>query len=455
MAQSLTEKKLAATKIHATNIKDPVMLVIILFSILVFFLPRERLFIPFIVAASFIPADQRIILVGLDFTVLRILIIIGAMRVFFYKKRKPTKWCKFDFLIIAWAMYSAFIYIMQWGDMRAVIYRSGVLLDAIGLYWLFRYNIRSWDDVFLALKTFAICAVIMSFFVIQEWTTGYNLFSVLGRVSTQIRGGRFRCQASFPHPIIMGLYWAVLFPLFMGMTRIVKHNKTLYKLAAAACIISIAASNSSTPIVGLFVVCMLLFLYRWRYKVKFGLKLTFAMLIILHLIKRIKSGKPLWHLMLNLDFTGKSYAWHRYNLLDQFIKRFDEWWLLGTRSTAHWTPWGHLADVTNQYVGEGVNSGLLGLVLFLAVLMSAFWCLVRYFQNSSMASETRLFAWYMWISLIGHIAAFFAVSYFGQITMLWYLQLAIIGFIYEKQLLTKINSLDQAKIIAKNNNKKI
>ena len=443
--QSLFEQKLEAQKIRATNIKNPIILVTILFSILVFFLPRDRLFIPFIVAACFIPTDQRIILYGLDFTVLRILIIVAMARIFFYKKRKPTMWCRFDFIIIWWALSSSVVYIMLWGTLAAVTRKCGNLLDVLGIYWLFRYNIRSWDDIFLALKTLAVCSVVMTFFVIPEWATGKNPFSILGRVTTPIRGGKFRCQASFPHPIIMGLYWTALFPLFIGMAKIIKRDKVLYVLAAVGCVVSIMASNSSTTIGGLLIVSILLFSYGWRYKVKLGVVITFATLIALHLIMNIRSGMPIWHLLARLNITGKSVAWHRFNLFDQFVRRFDEWWLLGMKSTAHWDPWGRLSDVTNQYVFEGVRGGLLGLVLFLTVLANTFWCLVRHFQTSNIASKEQLLAWYIWVSFMGYLAAFFAVSYFGQISVLWYFQLAITGFIYRKQLSTGINSSNQVK----------
>ena len=99
-------------------------------------------------------------------------------------------WCRFDFIIIWWALSSSVVYIMLWGTLAAVTRKCGNLLDVLGIYWLFRYNIRSWDDIFLALKTLAVCSVVMTFFVIPEWATGKNPFSILGRVTIPIRGGK-------------------------------------------------------------------------------------------------------------------------------------------------------------------------------------------------------------------------------------------------------------------------
>ena len=134
------------------------------------------------------------------------------------------KWNRFDKLVLAWVISGAIVYILQWRDMRALIYKSGVLFDFIGLYWLFRISVICWDDIVSAAKIFAVCSVVLAIFVGIEWVTGQNPFEMLGRVTTRVREGRYRCQASFPHSIMLGLFWATLVPLFIGFAPQDKHN---------------------------------------------------------------------------------------------------------------------------------------------------------------------------------------------------------------------------------------
>jgi hypothetical protein len=59
------------------------------------------------------------------------------------------------------------------------------------------------------------------------------------------------------------------------------------------------------------------------------------------------------------------------------VAHFNEWWLLGTDYTAHWMPTGldinpDSADITNQFIAEGVQGGLLTMALFIVLLVQAF-----------------------------------------------------------------------------------
>jgi hypothetical protein len=134
---------------------------------------------------------------------------------------------------------------------------------------------------------------------------------------------------------------------------------------------------------------------------------------------------PVWHLIARIDLVGGSTGWHRYQLIDRSIKRFGEWWLLGTDSTAHW---GHITtDITNQYVLEGVSGGIVTLVLFVAMIVFAYkgvGTLCRIYRRSH---PRLILSWAFGVSLLAHTMMFMAVSYFGQIIVVWYLLLAMIA----------------------------
>lgn len=404
-------------------INQSTIIIAIFLTIVTFVIPRKYFMVPFIVCACFIPADQRVIIFDLDFTPLRILVAVGMFRLWIRGEITKIRWNKFDKIILLWASVGAVIYVLQWQDLRSLIYKCGVLFDILGLYWLFRQNTRSWADIHFMFAAFALCALIMLPLVLLEWTTGKNLFSILGEVGTEVRpSGSYRCQASFPHSIIMGLFWANLVPIFfvLGVTN--RSSKSFYWLACAANVLMVIATNSSTPIVTLMTITLLLILYRYRSYGRQIAYILFGIAVILHLVMKA----PVWHLPSRMNVVGGSTGYHRYKLIDNAIEYFHEWALLGTRSTVHWG-WAQ-KDITNQYIFEAVTGGLITLLIFLVLMFQA----VTIMSNYSMHGATLNQRWLCWgicVSILGHCISFLGVSYFGQIRMLLFLTFSVVGFV--------------------------
>ncbi|MBP7051866.1 MAG: hypothetical protein KBE65_12700 [Phycisphaerae bacterium] len=399
------------------------LFITVVLSILTLAVPRRYALLPYVIGACWVPADQRIMVGELDFQVIRVLVVMGILRLWLRSETVRIRWNRFDKLFLAWVLVGDLIYVLQWMSMGALIFKCGQTFTALGLYWVFRQITRSWADQRMACVALGVCAVAMAPFVALEWVTGSNPFGALGRVTTLLREGNFRAQATFPHAIMMGLFWATLVPLFVGFSK--QGHKTLFWLAIGACAFMIFGSNSSTPILTLAAVVGLLLCYRWRRNAG---KAAWAALILafaLHLVMKA----PVWHLLARVSVVSGSTGWHRYYLVDSAIRHFSEWMLLGTRDTAHWGM--GLQDVTNQYVLEGVRGGLITLVLFCAILIVAGRALVRLSLHPRDKRESYL-AWCCFVCLIGHCVSFLGVSYFGQIMLIWYFLLALVGYCYDR-----------------------
>ncbi|MFC1781152.1 hypothetical protein ACFLZ8_02685 [Planctomycetota bacterium] len=402
--------------IYQTTILATFILAVLLLTV-----SKKYFLLPFILAACFIPADQRVLIFDLDFTPLRILVVIGFLRIAFRVEQLTFKWNNFDKLVIAWGVCGAIIYVIQWSNMRALIFKCGVLFDIIGLYWLSRLNIHSWNDIKITIRILAVCSIFLAVLVGLEWITGRNPFMIMGRVGTVIRYSRYRCQASFPHSIMLGLFWATIFPLFIGLAR-TENRKILYWFAAAASIFMVAATSSSTPYLTLFMIIVILCGYKWRQYTRFAIYIIATALMLLHVIM---SG-PVWSLIAQVSVVQGSTGMHRYLIVNEAINHLGEWVLLGSRSTAHW---GHgLQDLTNQYIIEGVQGGLATLIIFLTMLYTALRFLLRLTFTSGQHQQ-RFLAWCIFVAIAGNCIAFFGISYFGQMIMLWYLMLAWVAFL--------------------------
>jgi hypothetical protein len=383
-------------------------------------LPRRWLLFPFVMAACIVPPDQRIYIFDLDFTTLRFCIFFAVLRLFLYDEVRPIKWNTFDKLFFSWVVVGAAVYVVQWHNMRAAIYKSGILYDSIGLYWIFRMSIRSWDDIHRVVKWFAIFAVISAPLIIYERITHRNLFALLGHVEGEFHAGRFRCEGPFPHFIMMGLFWASIVPLFAAYFAAWR-SKPLYALAAVSALICVLLSASSTPYLALAATAF--FAALWKYR-RYGRLIVLgigASIFALHVVM----NNPVWHLVCRINVFSGSTGWHRFLLFDRFVTNIGEWFLIGCHGVEHWGV--YKGDITNQYVLEGVRGGALTLALFIILIVQA----VRIPAICSMASrnrETRILYWGVCVSILGHCVSFWGVSYFGQIMMLLYFTLAIVSF---------------------------
>ena len=410
---------------NPTTITGATLLITIALAIVTFVVPRKYMLLPYVVGACFAPADQAIMVGELNFQVLRILTIAGMLRLALRGEIIPIRWNRFDKLVLAWFIVSSIVYTAQWMSFGAFINRCGRFVEWMCLYWVFRQTVRSWKDLRFAYLALAVCAIAMMPFVLIERTTGMNPFVVLGRVETDIREGQFRCQATFPHSIMMGLFWATLVPLFVGFARQKAGFRWLLWGAVAASTVMIMVTASSTPILTLAAVAVLLAAFQFRQHTRTAAWGVLATLLALHIVMKA----PVWQLVARVGVVSGSTGWHRYYLIDQAIRHFPQWMFLGTRETASWGL--GLADVTNQFILEGVRGGFVSLVLFCVILFVGARAAVRLSVRLGGKRESYL-AWGMFVTIIGHCLSFIGVSYFGQIAMIWYLLLASVAFVYSQ-----------------------
>jgi hypothetical protein len=191
--------------------------------------------------------------------------------------------------------------------------------------------------------------------------------------------------------------------------------------------VMVITCNSSTPMLGYAAGVLALCLWpirNWMRPVRWGIVIT---LVLLHLVMK----NPVWHLITRIDISGGSSSWHRYMLVDQCIRHFGDWWLVGVKDTSVWG-W-DMWDTANQYVGTCDNSGLIPFILFLAILVYGFKYLGRARRAASKEPKRALFLWAVGSALFANVVAFFGISYFDQTIVAWYALLAMISVAVTQQ----------------------
>ncbi len=413
--------------VNETTLHPLGLAAILVFGCAMLFLPRRYAIVPMILTACLIAPAQRIAIYTLNFTLLRILVVFGVIRLLSRHELRGFRWKPLDTAVAAFAVSATVLFILCWGTPEAVKYRSGWLFDVAGMYFLFRALIRDWRDVDTLVAGFALTSIPVALAFLVENRSGHNVFAFFGGVPelTMVREGKLRCQGAFAHPILAGCFWAVVLPLIVARWWDPRKNRVLTAVASIAALTIIALCQSSTPMFSVIMAGVVTLTFRLRRQLRYLRWGLVVMLCLLHMVMK----HPVWFLFSKVDLVGGSTGWHRYWIIDTFIKNFDDWWLMGTVNPFKWVEKSGIPilDVTNQYVAEGINGGLLGLVLFIAVIVVAFrnvgW-LWRFWE----ANRARLAtSWAVGVALFVHVVNFFGVSYFSQIVMLWYLILAMIG----------------------------
>jgi hypothetical protein len=183
----------------------------------------------------------------------------------------------------------------------------------------------------------------------------------------------------------------------------------------------VITTASSTPVLTVVAVVVAACLFPWRYRLHWVRWAAVVTVVGLHVVMTA----PVWHLIARVNVVGGSTGWHRYHLIDQFIRRANEWWLLGTNSTDHWG-W-HLTDTANVYVSQGVQGGLATLLLMLTTMGLAFRQNGLTLRNVRGDRVRTTYAWALGVGLFAHAVAMIGVSYRGPILVVWYGTFALIA----------------------------
>jgi len=396
---------------NQTNL-HPVGAAVLAISVLAMFIvPRKFAVVPLVILLAAIPSAQRISVANLDFTLIRLLILSGLIRATFRSEWTGMRLRLVDCLVLSWAVVAVITYGIQFGTVSAALTRGGYMIDAAGGYLLGRVLIRDMKAIRQIMVWLALIAVPSSIFFVVERVTGRNLFSAFGGVPeyTLVREGSMRCQGPFSHPIMAGVFWASHLPLFAAIWFSSLWLRPLMLLGGIAAAVIIVTTESSTPVMAVLLGCGAFCLYRVRAVTPYLRWSILAMIPVLHVV--MENG--VHHLLARVNVVGGSTGWHRYHLMDKAIQNIHEWFLVGIPYTGHWG-WG-LADVTNQYVLEGVRGGILTLGLFSAFLVTIFVMLSKSIRTIQ-SSEYRIVLWAFGAVLFTHCLNFIAVSYFGQAT---------------------------------------
>jgi hypothetical protein len=270
----------------------------------------------------------------------------------------------------------------------------------------------------------------LAILMLIEKSTTRNMFSIFGGVdiNTMIdEEGRVRCQGPFRHPILAGTLGAALLPLFLGLRFQGAGFRHFANVGIVAVAIIVLTAHSSGPVVASVLVVIGMLMWRLRDDMRILRWVGLFGLIALHMIMK----DPVWALFGRLSEVMGGTGYHRTALISAAVSHFNEWWLIGTHYTGHWMPYTlrldpTMADMTNQFIYEGVAGGLLTMVLFVVLISRCFGAVGRlvHFREADSPFSSEIMVWSLGVGLLAHVVSFMSVSYFDQNIVMFYFILA-------------------------------
>ena len=411
-------------------------LILVSVILTVFFTSRRIALLGMMAGVLYLTQGQQITVLGFNLYATRFIELAGFIRVVSKKEFKFRRLNGIDLSLIFLYGFTTIIFLLRSKESQA--YQIGVAVDAFLCYFTFRGLITGIDDFRWFLRAFLRLLAPYVVLILFESFTRKNPFAFMGGLEygDWLREGRLRCQGSFRHASLLGTLGASFLPLYIGLGfSKVDRGRAIFGIVL--CMLIVWASNSGGPLN-----CAAIALVGWAlWAVRSKMQLVRRGAIAAIAALAVTMKAPIWYLPAKASALTGGDGWHRSYLMDMAFQNFDKWGLAGMpiQDTWNWFPYGIAvtggADITNQFLSFGLDSGLLGISLFILLLVVGFVKLGKALRSVraydvSRASEPLL--WGLGVMLTAHIFNWLGITYFDQTYVIWFMQLAAISSLTEQ-----------------------
>lgn len=402
----------------------PIAVGMLIAIVLILILPRRKAITPFLLAFFTIPVYEQLVLGGVHLTMLQILIltVLGRMAAFrgtSSEKRFTGGFNALDKVVVLWSLLELTMFCLQFMETQALIRGLAGLIESLGGYLAARFLIPDREALRRTIKAMAMICVIQGACMVSEQFTHQNVFSFLGKWPPPIRDGHVRSEGIMGS-LYGGVFAGVLIPLFLWLwTERKSRMAACAGLVGATAMVWASHASTSWMAYGASIVGLGFWPLRRQMRlVRWGLV---AMLVGLHLVMH----GPVWSLIEKVDLTGGSSSYHRYMLVDNCIRHFGDWWLIGYK---YYGSWGFdMWDLCNQFVVAALTGGLVTLVLYIMIFTRSFGAIGTARKKVSGNRRQEWLLWCLGADLFANIVAHFGINYMVELMMSFFPLLACIS----------------------------
>ncbi len=413
------------------------LVIAILVSSLVFITKPVWSLVIYCVVMAWYPSYLTFKVGTIDFSACRIVILAVFINLFLRTKLlKHYRFIWLDKLVIIYFIAQLVAGATTTPIMKLLENRAGAMFDMVLPYFAVRIILKTREQYLFLLKGILCSAVPLACLGLYQSITAHNIvgplraFAAWGRVAGQgneLRYGFYRAEVTFSHPIMFGLFFAMLGPICVGLFHNINRHKLLYATGIVFMGIGCFSSVSSGPLLAVLFAGGFLAFYRWKRYWKPVLTIIILMCGVVEII----SNRHFYDVLGSYTLTPGS-AWYRSKLVDValFEGGMSGYWMTGYGFRD--PNWGvkidgrAVSDVVNHYLVILCRYGLLGLVPFLAIIFAAIRRLVEVFNHNKFEPD-RWLIWCLAGALFGILGAMNTVMLFGAPITIFYMMLAFCG----------------------------
>lgn len=406
---------------------------------------RQSLVFAIILVVMLIPSSERIVVFGLDLGPDRLILGWGFL-LNLANVRRLGKLNRLDIIVIAFATIQ--LWPVLAGRSVSLVNRLGASFDVVVPYLVFRCLIRSTRDVDVVCLGFAVAALFLFPVYLQESLTGQASYRNYAGISGELveRSGGYRCQGPFLHAISSGLAFSIGATLVLGnwIRPVTVTPDTLASRRRPSLVVGLLAillvcfpvlvSRSTGPWIVALIGFSICALYNSRRYVPGFCMAAGSALLLLHFLL----GRGVFGIPAKLGIIGGGSGDHRSRLLEAAWSNLSQWWIAGTAEVGSWGY--YMDDVANQYLAHGVTTGIVGLVLWIAVLGSAIKRLYRLSSARAIPHADRVACWSVFSALVAVSAGMFGVTLFSGVHVFVMLLLAFAGSLRQEMVMPSVRS---------------
>jgi hypothetical protein len=408
------------------------LLISVLASIMVFFASPVHGLVVYLAAFVYYPSYLSAPIGTIDFTVRRIVILAIFAKLFLQTDLLGRfKFTILDKLVITYFLVEILSGATTTQSLEAFLEnRAGAIFDMVLPYFAVRIIIINKDRYISLLKGMLFSVAPLAIFGFYQCLTSRNLIDFIpGQYYSepQMRLGFYRAALTFSHPIMFGLYFAMLGPVCAGLWYSIRKNRWLYLIALSLMALGVFSSMSSGPILAALLTIVFIAFYRFRQY----WKIVIAVVILMCGSIEIISNRHFYDVLGRFTLSSRT-AWYRSKLIDValFQGGMSGHWLTGYGLvdpgwSAKIDNRDH-TDVVNHYLLVLCRYGIIGLIPFIAIIASAFKMIIKSFQASMLDSDKWLI-WCLAGVLFGLLVSLFTVSLFGPPTSIFYILFGFCG----------------------------
>lgn len=335
-----------------------------------------------------------------------------------------------DYVVIALFIWTVLAHLIAGAEFSAISTQIGSSLETVLVYFVARICIQTRSDLIDMVMPLSLLVIYLAFMGIFESVTQYSPYHKLAAYhqwmwvekAPELRLGLLRAKVSTSHYIFFGMAMLMCVGFLSALRGIAVQHVRSWKITYFALIMGVAgifSSLSSGPIGGALIF-MILTAYYYQPSL---IKPSVWALVALCIVIEVASNRHFYELVDYFALSGTT-AYYRTRLLEVAIINIGEYALAGTGGVRpdHWGMQidgrGHV-DLVNNYVLVAVESGLLGVLLFLSIQIATIRRGIKIYKYGDRAM--KIYGFTIASLTIALMTASISVGLFGPALMMSYI----------------------------------